>query len=135
MSELFMIGVDLAKRVFQLHGITRDGAVLFRKKLTRPQFEKFLNETSCCMIVFEACASAHHWGRTAINLGHEVRLIAPAHVKPFVKRHKSDVIDAEAITEAAMRPSMRFVAVKTEQQQIQAVAFRTRELWCAKGPS
>lgn len=128
MSELFMVGVDLAKSVFQLHGITQDGTVLFRKKLTRPQFERFLREMSVCKIVFEACASAHHWGRTAINLGHEVRLIAPAHVKPFVKRHKSDVIDAEAITEAAMRPSMRFVTVKTEEQQIQAVAFRTREL-------
>ncbi len=128
MSELSMVGVDLAKRVFQLHGVADDGAVVFRKKLTRPQFKRFLGETPACMIVFEACASAHHWGRTAIQLGHEVRLIAPAHVKPFVKRHKSDVIDAEAITEAAMRPSMRFVSVKSEEQQIQAVAFRTREL-------
>lgn len=128
MSELFMVGVDLAKRVFQIHGINRDAGVLFRKKLTRPQFERFLAETPKCIVVFEACASAHHWGRTASNIGHEVRLIAPAHVKPFVKRHKSDVIDAEAITEAAMRPSMRFVAVKSEQQQIQAVSFRTREL-------
>lgn len=128
MSELFMVGVDLAKSVFQLHGITQDGTVLFRKKLTRPQFKRFLNEMPVCRIVFEACASAHHWGRMAINLGHEVRLIAPTHVKPFVKRHKSDLIDAEAITEAAMRPSMRFVAVKSEQQQLQAVAFRTREL-------
>lgn len=128
MSELFMVGVDLAESVFQLHGITQDGTVLFRKKLTRPQFERFLSEVPVCKIVFEACASAHHWGRMAINLGHEVRLIAPAHVKPFVKRHKSDLIDAEAITEAAMRPSMRFVAVKSEEQQLQAVAFRTREL-------
>lgn len=128
MSELFMVGVDLAKRVFQIHGINQDAGVLFRKKLTRPQFERFLAETPNCIVVFEACASAHHWSRTASNIGHEVRLIAPAHVKPFVKRHKSDVIDAEAITEAAMRPSMRFVAVKSEQQQIQAVAFRTREL-------
>lgn len=128
MSELFMVGVDLAKRVFQLHGVTEDGTVLFRKKLTRPQFDRFLSETPACMIVFEACASAHHWGRTAINLGHEVRLIAPAHVKPFVNRHKSDVIDAEAITEAALRPSMRFITVKSEEQQLQAVAFRTREL-------
>jgi transposase len=91
---------------------------MFRKKLTRPQFERFLGEMPACMIVFEACASAHHWGRTAIQLGHEVRLIAPAHVKPFVKRHKSDVIDAEAITEAATRPSMRFVAVKGSVAQI-----------------
>lgn len=85
-------------------------------------------EMSVCKIVFEACASAHHWGRTAINLGHEVRLIAPAHVKPFVKRHKNDLIDAEATTEAAMRPSIRFVAVKSKEQQLQAVAFRAREL-------
>lgn len=73
MSELFMVGVDLAKSVFQLHGITQDGTVLFRKKLTRPQFERFLSEMSVCKIVFEACASAHHWGRMAINLGHEAR--------------------------------------------------------------
>ena len=128
MSNLYMVGVDLAKRVFQLHGIAEGGAVLFRKKLSRSQFEKFLSETQSCIVVLEACATAHHWGRTAILAGHEVRLIAPSHVKPFVKRHKSDLIDAEAITEAALRPSMRFIAVKSEAQQAQAVAFRTREL-------
>ena len=127
MSELFMVGVDLAKRVFQLHGVNEKGAVLFRKKLSRPQFEKFPTEIQSCSVVFEACASAHHWGRTAMALGHDVRLIAPAHVKPFVKRHKSDAIDAEAIVEAALRPSMQFVAMKSEAQQIQGMAFSTRQ--------
>ena len=104
MSEAFIIGIDLAKRVFQIHGADAAGKVLYRRKLSRPQFNKFLNEHPSCIFAMEACASAHHWGREALAAGHEVRLVPARYVKPFVKRHKSDVVDAEAITEAAMRP-------------------------------
>lgn len=129
MSEVFIIGVDLAKRVFQIHSADAVGKVICRKKLSRPQFAKFLNEQPNCIVAMEACASAHHWGREALAAGHDVRLVPARYVKPFVKRHKSDVVDAEAITEAAMRPSMRFVPVKTPEQQAQAMLFRTRELF------
>ena len=129
MSEVFIIGVDLAKRVFQIHGADASGKIIFRKKLSRPQFAKFLKEQPSCIVAMEACASAHHWGREALAAGHEVRLVPARYVKPFVKRHKSDVVDAEAITEAAMRPSMRFVPVKAPEQQAQAMLFRTRELF------
>jgi transposase len=129
MSEAFIIGIDLAKRVFQIHGADAAGKVLYRRKLSRPQFNKFLNEHPSCIFAMEACASAHHWGREALAAGHEVRLVPARYVKPFVKRHKSDVVDAEAITEAAMRPSMRFVPVKAPEQQAQAMLFRTRELF------
>ena len=129
MSEVFIIGVDLAKRVFQIHSADVVGKVICRKKLSRPQFAKFLSEQPNCIVAMEACASAHHWGREALAAGHDVRLIPARYVKPFVKRHKSDVVDAEAITEAAMRPSMRFVPVKTPEQQAQAMLFRTRELF------
>jgi transposase len=128
MSELHIVGVDLAKRVFQVHGACNSGYVKFRKKLTRSQFEKFLAELPPCIIAMEACSTAHYWGRLAESVGHEVRLIPAIYVKPFAKRHKSDVIDAEAIAEAAIRPSMRFVAVKSTDQQAQAVIFRSREL-------
>lgn len=129
MEELHIIGVDLAKRVFQVHGSDRAGHVLFRKKLTRPQFTKFLREIPNCTIVMEACATSHHWGREAEEAGHIVRLIPPNYVKPFVKRHKNDAVDAEAIVQAALRPSMSFVEVKTTEQQAQAVMFRTRDLY------
>lgn len=129
MSEVLIIGVDLAKRVFQIHGANTTGKVIYRKKLSRSQFTKFLNEQARCIVAMEACASAHHWGREALAAGHEVRLVPARYVKPFVKRRKSDVVDAEAITEAAMRPSMRFVPVKAPEQQAQAMLFRTRELF------
>ena len=129
MEELHIIGVDLAKRVFQVHGADRTGHVLFRKKLNRPQFIKFLAEIPNCTIAMEACSTAHHWGREAEELGHTVRLIPPVYVKPFVRRHKIDAVDAEAIVEAALRPSMSHVAVKTKEQQAQAVLFRTRDLY------
>tara|TARA_R110002167_G_C12704620_1_gene654189 strand:+ start:1857 stop:2879 length:1023 start_codon:yes stop_codon:yes gene_type:complete len=129
MEELHIIGVDLAKRVFQVHGSDRAGRVLFRKKLSRQQFKKFLCEIPSCTIAMEACATSHHWGREAEEAGHIVRLIPPNYVKPFVKRHKNDAVDAEAIVEAALRPSMSFVAVKTKEQQAQAVMFRSRDLY------
>lgn len=97
MEEVSIIGVDLAKNVFQLHGASVDGAVLFRKKLSRPQFARFMAEHPCCIVAMEACAGAHHWAREMTRHGHKVRLIAPHYVKPFVKRQKNDVADAEAI--------------------------------------
>ncbi len=100
----------------------------FRKKLSREKVLAFLAEQSRCVVAMEACGSAHHWGRAIRDLGHEVRLIPPAYVKPFVKRQKNDAADAEAISEAASRPTMRFVAVKTEEQQARAMLFRTRDL-------
>ena len=129
MNEVSIIGVDLAKRVFQLHGASSDGGVVFRKKLSRSQVLPFLQSQPPCIVAMEACATAHHWGRTISALGHDVRLIPPAYVKPFVKRQKNDVADAEAIAEAASRPSMRFVAVKSEHQQAGAMVFRTRDLF------
>jgi len=122
-----MIGVDLAKRVFQLHGATATGEVRFRKKLSREQFRAFMASQPSCLVVFEACGSASFWAREMATLGHEVRLIAPQYVRPFVKRHKNDAADAEAIVIAARQPEMRFVAPKTADQQAKAVLFRGRE--------
>lgn len=122
-----MIGVDLAKSVFQLHGASMTGEVRFRKKLTRPQFLKFMIEHPAAIVVMEACGSASYWARELSKAGHEVKLIAPQYVKPFVKRQKNDAADAEAIVVAAQRPEMRFVPPKTEQQQARAVLFRSRE--------
>ena len=127
MGEVTIIGVDLAKNVFQVHGAAANGSVLFRKKLTRPQFARFMAEQPPCLVAMEACASAHHWAREMARHGHEVRLIAPHYVKPFLKRQKNDAADAEAIVEAALRPTMRFVEPKSADQQARAVAFRTRE--------
>src|SRR3954452_3328382 len=128
MEKATIIGVDLAKRCFQVHGAHADGRVAFRKKLSREKVLAFLAGQPCCVVAMEACGSAHHWARAIGDLGHEVRLIPPVYVKPFVKRQKNDVADAEAICEAASRPTMRFVAVKTEGQQARAMLFRTRDL-------
>jgi len=122
-----MIGVDLAKSVFQLHGASLTGELKFRKKLTRPQFQRFMADHSPAIVVMEACGSAHFWSREMGKLGHEVKLIAPQYVRPFVKRQKNDAADAEAIVIAAQRPEMRFVAPKSEEQQSRAVLFRGRE--------
>jgi transposase len=122
-----MIGVDLAKRVFQLHGASMTGQVKFHKKLTREQFRRFMSDHPTCVVVFEACGSASYWAREMERLGHEARLIAAQYVKPFVKRQKNDAADAEAIVIAAQRPEMRFVSPKTEDQQARAVLFRSRE--------
>ena len=122
-----MIGVDLAKNVFQLHGASMTGQLRFRKKLTRTVFLRFMAEQPPAVVVMEACASASYWARELIKLGHEVRLIAPQYVRPFVKRQKNDVADAEAIVVAAQRPEMRFVEPKTEDQQARAALFRSRE--------
>jgi len=128
MEQATMIGIDLAKRVFQAHGAAADGSVVFRKKLSRSQLLTFLATQPRCTVAMEACATAHGWGREIGRLGHEVRLIPPIYVKPFVKRQKNDAADAEAIAEAASRPTMRFVAVKSEEQQARSMIFRTRDL-------
>src|SRR5215469_12505710 len=128
MGEVSAIGLDLAKNVFQAHGADLSGAVVFRKKLRRPQLLAFFAGQPSCTVAMEACAGAHYWGREIGKLGHAVRLIAPAYVRPFVKRQKNDAADAEAICEAAQRPTMRFVAVKSEEQQAAAVVFRARDL-------
>lgn len=122
-----MIGVDLAKNVFQLHGASMTGEVKFRKKLARGQFLRFMADQAPALVAMEACGSAHHWARELVKLGHEVRLIAPQYVRPFVKRQKNDAADAEAIVTAARQPEMRFVEPKTPDQQARAVLFRARE--------
>lgn len=128
MGKVTIIGVDLAKSVFQVHGAGRDGQALVRKKLTRPQFRSFVEQQERCVFAMEACATAHYWGREIVAMGHEVRLIPPVYVKPFVKRQKNDAADAEAIVEAATRPAMRFVSVKGAEQQALAMLLKTREM-------
>ena len=128
MEEVTIIGIDLAKRSFQVHGAKADGSVAFRRKLSRGKVLSFLASQPPCTVAMEACAGAHYWGREIAALGHEVRLVPPIYVKPFVKRNKNDAADAEAITEAAERPTMHFVAVKTEAQQARGMLFRTRDL-------
>ncbi|MGN6450833.1 MAG: IS110 family transposase [Brucella intermedia] len=121
-----MIGVDLAKSVFVLHGASLSGKQMF-KKLSRPGFLKFMAEQAPAVVVMEACGGANYWAREMVKLGHEVMLIAPQYVRPFVKRKKNDAADAEAIVIAAQRPEMRFVEPKSEKQQARAVLFRARE--------
>lgn len=128
MMEVSTIGLDLAKHVFQAHGASASGAVVFRKKLRRDQVLTFFAAQPRCLVAMEACPGAHYWGRELEALGFEVKLMAPAYVKPFVKRQKNDMADAEAICEAAQRPTMRFVAVKSEAKQAAAVIFRTRDV-------
>lgn len=122
-----MIGVDLAKNVFQLHAVSMTGQPKFCKKLSRSGFAKFMGEHTPSIVVMEACGSAHYWAREMVQFGHEVKLIAPQYVKPFVKRQKNDAADAEAIVIAAQRPEMRFVEPKSAEQQSRAVLFRARE--------
>jgi transposase len=128
MGEVTTIGLDIAKSVFQAHGSDASGSVVFRKKLSRGRLLAFFASQPPCVVAMEACAGAHHWGRELTALGHTIRLIPPAYVKPFVKRQKNDEADAEAICEAAQRPTMRFVPVKTEAQQASGVVFRARDL-------
>ena len=128
MGDVSTIGLDIAKSVFQAHGADASGAVLFRKKLGRARLLAFFAAQPKCVVAMEACAGAHHWGRELMKLGHTVRLIPPAYVKPFVKRQKNDAADAEAICEAAQRPTMRFVPVKSAEQQACGVVFRARDL-------
>lgn len=118
-----MIGVDLAKSVFQVHGALLSGEVQFRRRLSRQHFRKFMVEQGPSIVVMEACGSVHYGAREMAKLGHQVRLIAPQYVRPFVKRQKNDAADAEAIVIAAQRPEMRFITPKLEEQQAQALLF------------
>jgi transposase len=124
MGEVSTIGLDIAKQVFQAHGADVTGAPVFSRRVTRAKLIPFFAAQPCCTIAMEACAGAHHWGRELTKLGHEVRLIPPVYVKPFVKRQKNDAADAAAICEAAQRPTMRFVPVKSEAQQASDGAHR-----------
>jgi transposase len=128
MGEIATIGLDLAKNVFQVHGIDARGKVLARRQLRRAEVLAFFAELPPCLVGMEACATAHHWAREIAKLGHEVRLIPPAYVKPYVKRGKTDAADAEAIAEAVTRPTMRFVAVKSAEQQGVLMLHKTRDL-------
>nr|WP_255393891.1 IS110 family transposase [Neorhizobium galegae] len=128
MDDITTIGLDIAKNVFQLHGVDAQGQVVLRKALRRANMIAFFTKLPPCLIGMEACSTAHHWARTLMELGHEVRLISPAYVKPFVKRHKNDAADAAAICEAVVRPSMRFVSVKSEEQQATLMLHSAREL-------
>jgi transposase len=127
-QEVVTVGVDLAKNVFQVHAIDADGKVLVRRQLRRAEVLKFFAALPPCLVGMEACASAHHWGRELLALGHDVRLMPPAYVKPYVKRGKTDAADAEAICEAVTRPTMRFVAVKSVDQQAVLMLHKTRDL-------
>jgi transposase len=128
MTNITTVGLDLAKSVFQVHAADQDGRPVVRKKLRRGQVLLYFSGLSPCLIGLEACGSAHHWARELRALGHEVRLIPPQYVKPFVKTSKNDASDAEAICEALVRPTMRFAAVKSTEQQSVLMLHRAREL-------
>lgn len=128
MNEVSIIGLDIAKHVFHAHGADARGHQIFTRKIARGKLLDFFAKQPRCLVALEACGGAHHWARELMRLGYEVRLIPPAYVKAFVKRQKNDAADAEAICEAVQRPNMRFVAVKTEEQQASALVFRARDL-------
>ena len=127
MSEITTIGLDLAKHVFQIHGIDAQGTTVLRKRLRRGQVLAFFSRIPRCVVGLEACATAHYWARKLGALGHEVRLMPAQYVKAYIKRNKHDAADAEAICEAVQRPTMRFVSVKTAEQQATALLHRGRE--------
>jgi transposase len=128
MAKISMIGIDLAKNVFQIHGIDAAGKVVLRRQLRRGQMEKFFAKLPPIVVGMEACGGAHHWARVFQKLGHEVRIMPPAYVKPYVKRNKNDGRDAEGVCEAMGRPTMRFVPVKSLDSQAVQVMHRTRRL-------
>ena len=126
MESAVTIGLDLGKSVFQIHGVDAGGAVVVQRRLTRGKLLAFFAKQPACLVGMEACAAAHHWGRELRKLGHRVRLMPPRYVKPYVKRQKNDAADAEAICEAVTRPTMRFVEIKTCEQQGTLVLHRVR---------
>jgi transposase len=127
MGEVTTIGLDLAKHVFQVHGVDAEGATVLRKQLRRAQVVAFFSRLPRCVVGMEACGTAHFWARELRALGHEVRLMPAQYVKAYVKRNKNDAADAAAICEAVVRPTMRFVAVKTAEQQAAVLLHRGRE--------
>jgi transposase len=128
MGEVSTIGLDIAKSVFQVHGVDVAGSVVIRKRVSRAKMLEFFGELPRCLVGIEACPSAHHWGRELQALGHTVRLVPPNYVKAYLKRSKNDANDAAAICEAVTRPSMRFVPIKTKEQQTALMLHRTRQL-------
>ena len=128
MAEVSTIGLDLAKQVFHVHGADSSGRPLFSRRIARAKLAPFFASQPRCVVAMETCGGSHYWARELQRMGHEVRLIAPKYVKPYVKRQKNDAADAAAICEAAQRPTMRFVAVKSEEQQASAAVFRARDL-------
>ncbi len=129
MHTIRTIGLDIAKSVFQVHGVGADGQVVVRRQLKRRYVLTFFQKLPACLVGLEACASSHYWSRELKALGHTVRLMPPAYVKPYVKRQKNDAADAEAICEAVTRANMRFVATKTPEQQSCLTLHRTRHLF------
>lgn len=128
MEKVTTVGLDIAKHIFQVHGIDGAGAVVLRRKLRRDDVAGFFKALPRCLVGIEACATSHHWARVLTRLGHEVRLMPASYVKPYVKRQKNDAADAEAICEAVMRPTMRFVPMKSAEQQSVLMVHRVREL-------
>ena len=129
MNQVTTIGLDIAKNVFQVHGVDDEGGVVIRRQLRRRQVLPFFAKLSPCLIGIEACGTAHYWARELQKLGHDVRMMPARYVKPYVKRNKNDAADAEAICEAVTRPTMRFVPIKTEEQQSVLMLHRTRQLF------
>jgi transposase len=129
MQAITTIGLDIAKSVFQVHGVDAEGKVVFRRQLKRRYVLAFFQKLPPCLVGIEACASSHYWSRELQALGHKVRLMPPAYVKPYVKRQKNDATDAEAICEAVTRPNMRFVETKTVEQQGCLTLHRARHLF------
>src|SRR6201993_2078823 len=129
MQAVITIGLDIAKSVFQVHGIDAEGKVLIRRKLRRRYVLAFFEKLPPCLVGIEACATSHHWSRQLKGVGHTLRLMPPAYVKPYVKRQKNDATDAEAICEAVTRANMRFVPTKTPEQQSGLMLHRTRHLF------
>lgn len=127
-DRIAMIGIDIAKHVFQIHATDATGRPVLQKRVRRSALLDVIREIPPCTVVLEACATAHHWARELIAIGHDVKLIAPQYVKPFVKTNKNDAADAEAICEAAARPSMRFVPIKSREQQALGMLHKSRDL-------
>ncbi len=128
LASVTVVGLDIAKNVLQVHGIDAAGACVVAKAVRRGQLLNFFSSLPSCLVGIEACGSAHHWARSLIALGHRVKLMPPAYVKPYVRRHKNDAVDAAAICEAVGRPNMRFVPVRSIENQAQLMRHRTREL-------
>lgn len=126
--QVTTVGLDFAKNVFQVYGITDDGEVVFNRAIRRAQLLKFFECLDPCLVVLEACGTSHHWARELVRLGRDVKLIPPIYVKPYVKRGKSDAADAEAICEAVTRPTMLFVEIKSPDQQAILALHRTLDL-------
>ena len=128
MGAVVTIGLDIAKSIFQVHGVDAVSEVVIRRRLMRRKVIEFFAALPACLVGVEACASAHYWGRELRRLGHDVRLMPPAYVKPYVKRQKNDAADAEAICEAVARPTMRFVKIKSPEQQSVMGLHRVRQM-------